>query len=473
MAKVIIGRDEEQKTLKDALNSHRSELVAVYGRRRIGKTHLVREYYEKETILKVTGSSSPNRDVQIKNVMTTLLNYTDKFKDEKPVDWIDTFAILRKFIENNKKNGKKVIFLDEIPWMDTKQSGFLPAFEHFWNDYCNTRDDLVVVICGSAASYMVKKLIKNPKGLSKRITQAIKLQPFTLGETRSFFLHKQIDLTEYDILKLYMVMGGVAEYLEQVKRGESVVSTIQRLCFKKDCYFEEEFDDVFESLFNTSSFHKGIIDALADSKKEGVSRADLLTKCGKNSSRRFSDSLKELERSGFVLMYDSYKGNKKTKLYRITDEFCLFHLQFMVPFKGSNWQNLYKKSEYVLWCGYAFETICLKHVDQIKNELGIPTMPSKNYTWSNANAQVDLVIDRDDNAANLCELKFKTSPFIIDQGQMKGLQKKELEFNKDRGGRRKNGKNIFTSFITTEGITNNKWSKQVVDHDYGVDCLFH
>ncbi len=470
MARTIIGRRKEKEILVRALDSSRSELIAVYGRRRIGKTFLIREFYEDEMVFSVTGYSKGNRAVQIKNFMTKLNEVTEEFKDNEPKDWIDGFILLKKFIISlRKRKAKKVIFIDEFPWIATNKSGFLAAFENFWNDFCAARTDLVVVVCGSAASYMVKKIIKNDKGLSKRITQKINLRPFNLGEVRDFFEHKNNPIIEYELLKIYMSLGGIPEYLEQVQKGESAVRTIDRLCFQPGAYLEDEFDEVFESLFESSSFHKRIIDVLADGKKKGLTRNELLEKSGVGtSSGRFSQSLTELEISGFVLKYDSYIGKSKETLYRIYDEYCLFYLQFMKPFKGSNWQQLYQKQEYKSWCGYAFETICLKHSTEIKRALKIEGIASKNYTWSNPKAQVDMVIDRDDNWVNLCEMKFYNDEYTIDAAYLKRLETKKREYKTDKAGR----KGLYITMVTTHGVKSNKYSTAVVDHDLTIDCLF-
>ena len=469
MARTIIGRVKQKEILSNALISSRAELIAIYGRRRIGKTFLIREFYEKEMVFSITGYSEGNRAVQIKNFKTKLNEVSDDFKNEQPEDWIDCFVLLKKYITGLRKSkNKKVIFIDEFPWIATNKSGFLAAFENFWNDFCVGRTDLLVVVCGSAASYMVQKLIKNHKGLSKRITQKINLKPFTLGEVKNFFEHKNNPILEYELLKIYMSLGGIPEYLEQVQKGESAVSTINRLCFQAGAYLEDEFDDVFDSLFDSSSFHKKIIDVLASGAKKGLSRKDLLDKCGVASSGRFSKSLMELEISGFVLKYDSYTGKSKVTLYRIYDEYCLFYLQFIKPFKGNSWPQLYQKSEYLIWCGYAFETICLKHSTEIKRALKIEGIASENYAWSNAKAQVDLVIDRDDNWANLCEMKFYNDEFTIDAGYLKRLETKKREFKTDKAKR----KGVYLTMMTTHGVKSNKYSSAVVDHDLRIDCLF-
>jgi uncharacterized protein len=470
MSKKIVGRVREQETLTDTLNSHRSELVAIYGRRRIGKTYLVREFFGKQITFSFTGLSKGKRADQIKNFMLKLNEVTDDFKKEKqPADWLEAFSYLKTFLKGMKETKKKkVLFIDEFPWVDSHKSGFLTAFENFWNDYCTTRGDLVVVVCGSAASYMGKKIINNTEGLSKRITETIKLKPFNLREVRDFFHYKGIPMEEYEVLKIYMALGGVAEYLEHVKPGESAAVTIENLCFQKGAYLEDEYDQVFNSLFEEGSYHQKIMDALSHGNKKGITREDILQALDISSGGRFSDSLEELMQSGFVLKYDAYRDNTKTTLYRIYDEFCLFHLQFIVQFKGSKWTQIFQKQEYKTWCGYAFETICLKHVQEIKKGLKCDQIESKNYSWQNDKAQVDLAIDRDDDLVNLCEIKFYNDEFTIDAGYLDRLRIKERQFKTAT----KTKKGIYTAMITTWGVKSNQYSKAIVSNSLTMHCLF-
>lgn len=468
MPKKIIGRDLEKERLEDALASQRSELIAIYGRRRIGKTYLIREYYSKHIIFSFSGLRNGTRPDQIENFMLELNEFTDKFKDEKPENWLHAFSILKQFLKGIRKTKrKKVIFIDEFPWVDTLRSGFLPAFENFWNTYCTTRDDLIVVICGSAASYMIKKVIKNRGGLHNRITQKIKLSPFQLREVKEFFENKGISLPDIEILKIYMALGGVAEYLEHVKVGDSSVTAINRLCFQKGAQLEYEFDEVFKSLFEEGSYHEQIIQSLSKGPKKGMFRDEILKDQGLSSGGQFTKSMNELIESGFVEKYQSYRENRKMTLYRIFDEFCLFHLQFIVPFKGNPWTQLYTKKEYESWSGYAFEMVCYKHVECIKRELKCDQINSKNYSWVNSKAQVDLVIDRDDNIVNLCEIKFYNDTCKIEANYADSLRNKETQFRTETSTR----KGINTVMVTTWGITG-KHAVGLVTNSLTKECLF-
>jgi AAA+ ATPase superfamily predicted ATPase len=469
MSRKIVGRELEIAKLTSALNSDRSELIAVYGRRRIGKTYLTREFYRDRIIFSFVGLNNEARSSQIENFMLKLTEVSTQFKDEElPESWLQAFSKLKQFLkEIRQTKKKKVIFIDEFPWADSQRSGFLAAFENFWNDFCTTRSDLIVVVCGSAASYMVKKVIRNRGGLHNRITRKIKLDPFTLKETKAFMKYKGIAMPNIEILKIYMAFGGVAEYLEYLEPGDSAVTAIDRLCFQKGAQLENEFDDIFISLFEERAYHEKIISALTKGPKKGLKRDELLVELGIPSGGSFSKSLKELILSGFVLKYDSIANNRKTTRFRIYDEFCSFHIQFIVPFKGSRWTQVFQKQEYKSWCGYAFETICLKHVAEVKKALNCDQIESKNYTWSNNKAQVDLVIDRSDGVVNLCELKFYNDEFTVTSDYAMKLRNKETEFRLATGSK----KGLYTTMITTWGVKG-PHSLGLVTDEVKMDSLF-
>lgn len=468
MSKFIVGRELEKARLEETLNSHRSELIAVYGRRRIGKTYLIREFYAKHSIFSISGLRNGTREEQIENFMLELSNCTSQFQNEKPKNWLQVFHLFKQYLKGlNQTKKKKVIFIDEFPWLDTMRSGFLPAFENFWNSYCTTRNDLIVVICGSAASYMIKKIIKNRGGLHNRITRKIKLEPFKLEEVKAFFENKGIRLPEMEILKIYMAFGGIAEYLEHVQIGDSSVTAIDRLCFQKGAQLEFEFDEVFKSLFETESYHEQIVVALSKGQRRGMLRDEILKSQGLSSGGQFSSSMSELIESGFVEKYESYHNNRKSTLYRIVDEFCLFHLNFMVPFKGNSWTQLHTKKIYESWCGYAFEMICFKHIDYITRELRCDQINAKFYSWNNSEAQIDLVIDRDDNIVNIIEIKFYNDVFLIDSQYAERLRNKETQFRLATKSR----KGINTVVLSTWG-TSGTSAIGLVTRNLTKECLF-
>lgn len=469
MSKKVVGRDLEKEKLKASLDSHRSELIAVYGRRRIGKTYLIREYYAKYIRFSFSGLRNGSRLDQIENFMIELRSFSDEFQEDQPENWLQAFNLLKQYLKGIRQTKKKkVVFIDEFPWVDTLRSGFLPAFENFWNAYCTTRKDLIVVICGSAASYMLKKVIRNRGGLHNRITRKIKLEPFKLREVKAFFQYKNINLPEIETLKIYMAFGGVAEYLEHVQMGDSSVSAIDRLCFQKGAQLEFEFDEVFKSLFEEGSYHEQIIHTLSKGPKKGMTRDEILKAKGISSGGQFSKSMMELIESGFVEKYQSVRSNRKTMRFRIFDEFCLFHLQFINPNKGNQWTQLYTKNEYVAWSGYAFEMICYKHIEEIKKALKCDQIDSKNYSWSNKNAQIDLIIDRNDNMVNLCEIKFYNDKYTIESDYAEKLRNKASQFYKDTNTK----KGLNTIMITTWG-TIGVHGIGLISNSITMDSLFY
>ena len=360
-----------------------------------------------------------------------------------------------------------MIFIDEFPWVDTLRSGFLPAFENFWNTYCATRNDLIVVICGSAASYMLKKVIRNRGGLHNRITVKIKLLPFQLKEVKELLDYKGVQLPEIEVLKIFMAFGGIAAYLEHIQPGDTSVTAIDRICFQQGGQLEYEFDEVFKSLFEENSYHEIIIKALAKGPKRGKSRDQILAALQLNSGGQFSKSMDELMESGFIEKYESYQAKSKISLYRIFDEFCLFHQQFMQSSKGNSWKQLHLEKKYPIWCGYAFEMICFKHIENIKKGLRCDQISSRNYSWSNSKSQIDLVIDRVDNMVNLCEIKFYNGIFTLNAVYADALRNKEEQFKITTNSR----KGVNTIMLTTWGV-DGKHAKGLVSQNLTMDCLF-
>jgi hypothetical protein len=388
-------------------------------------------------------------------------------KVKVPNDWQEAFKLLSQYIDTLRGKNKKVLFIDEFPWMHTQRSKFISMFAHFWNDYCTKRTDLVVVICGSAASFMINKVIKDKKGLHNRITHRLRLSPFNLYETKEFLRSKRINLSDYDYLQIYMAMGGIPHYLEKIQPGDSVATAIDRLCFSENAFLGEEFDDLFASLFDNSDNHEKIIDELSKSSK-GLTRGQIVEKTGIGSGGRLTTYLKELSESGFISEYKPLDKKVKETLYRLSDEYSLFYIKFIKDSRGSNWATLFSSRSYISWGGFAFEMLCLKHVEQIKKALNIGAVASNNSTWRNENAQIDLVIDRADNVINLCELKFYNKEYTITKKYKEDLINKKTEFSSDMSTR----KNLFTTMVTTYGVKRNKHSDEVMDAEVTMGSLF-
>lgn len=467
----LVGRTSETLILLNALKSNRSELIAVYGRRRVGKTFLIRNVYKKDIQFEFSGIHIGSMKHQLNNFHLTLSSKHSGFT--KPSDWIEAFHQLSQYIDTLTTKKKKVIFIDEFPWLDTRKSNFLPAFDNFWNSYASKRADLAVVICGSAASYMIQKIIKSKGGLHNRLTEKIQLLPFNLQETEQLLRNNNVKLSRYDILQIYMAMGGVPHYLEKVLSNESVAQTLDRLCFAKDGFLRTEFDNVFASLFDQHDNHEAIIKALVSVRK-GLTRTEILIKSKINSGGTLTKTLLELEESGFIEKYLPYQGTKDS-VYRLTDEYSMFYIKYIENTKPSAsgiWIKIFGQPSYKIWSGFSFETICLKHLEQIKEGLKISGIHSINGSWIEKNthnsAQIDLLIDRDDNVINICEMKFYNTEFAIDKNYAEEIAKKVNSFCSST----KTKKSVFVTFITTYGLVQNQYARQYVQNELTMDHLF-
>jgi len=466
----LTGRKDEISLLENALASNRPELIALYGRRRVGKTFLVREVYKDSIQFEFSGVHNVSFRDQLRNFHLKLSGYTGS--DTIPADWFEAFFQLERYFDQLKSRGKKVLFIDEFPWLDTKRSNFLAAFENFWNSYISKRDDLIVVICGSAASYMIKKIIRNRGGLYLRITQSIRLIPFNLNETEQFLKVRGVVLSRYDILLLYMVLGGIPYYLEAIQPGESVAQVIDRICFSKNGFLRNEFRSVFASLFQHSDNHESIVRILSRSRK-GLTRMDIVDHIKLSSGGRITEALTELEESGFIENYKPYRG-KKDSLYRLTDEYSLFYIKFVEGSngQGGDWMKMQGVQSFKIWSGYSFESICIKHVSQIVKRLGISGIRLSTGSWvikgSQNGAQIDLLIDRDDRVINICEIKFYSAEFTIDKKYAGELQNKIEAFRSHT----KTKSSLFLTFITTYGLRQNQYRTQLVQNELTMDDLF-
>jgi uncharacterized protein len=437
----LIGRKYEKIILENTLECARPELIVVYGRRRIGKTFLIREVYKNHIQFKFSGINKMSLKEQLKSFHLSLT--AKKYKCPIPTDWIEAFHQLSQYIDKLKSKDKKVIFIDEFPWLDTRKSNFLPAFDHFWNSRASKRNDLVVVICGSAASYMIKRIFKKVK------------------------------LVRYDILQLYMALGGVPYYLEKIKLRENVPQALDRLCFSKNGFLRLEFSHVFASLFDHYQNHEAIIRTLATVHK-GLRRNQIVSKIKIDTGGTLTKTLTDLEESGFIEKYTPYRGTKDS-IYRLADEYSMFYIKFIEntkPTSRSLWIKMQQQPSYKIWSGFSFETICIKHIEQIKEALKISGIHSTHGSWIEKNtsnsAQIDLLIDRDDNVINLCEMKFYSGLFTIDKKYAEEIAKKVDSFCRST----KTKKSVFTTFITTYGIAPNQYSRQYVQSELTMNDLF-
>lgn len=477
MAEKITGRHEEQKVLRAALQSQEAELLVIYGRRRIGKTFLIRNYFEKQMAFEFTGAYEARLPEQLANFSKALQGaMASDIPPAIPANWGQAFEFLTSFLKNKPAKQPAVILFDEFPWIHTPKSGFLSTFEHWWNTWASRQPQLKVILCGSAASWMIRNIINSKGGLHNRITRSpMQLMPFTLGETRDYLASRGMKMKLYQIMQLYMAIGGVPQYLKQVQKGESTQQVIDRLFFAPKAMLKIEFKNLYQSLFSDASQHEGIVRALAQ-KAKGLSRPEIIDQCGLTDGGGTSRLFDELEQSGFITHYIPFEKTNRDTLYKLTDEYSLFYLKFVERARvmgPGTWEKIVKGQSYNSWSGFAFEAICQKHVQQIIKALEIKALtevspwryvPKKRETG----AQIDLVLDRDDDSINICEMKFASGPFAIDKKYAVELENKEKIF----GQQTRTKKNIFLTMITTFGVKKNNYYEQLVQDEVMMEDLF-
>jgi len=469
----LAGRATEKDRLVALLNADTSHLVAVYGRRRVGKTFLIRNVYAKHIRFEIEGIHDGTYEDQLLNFGQCLARYAKStIPIPPPSSWLEAFNQLAHYIASIKSDRKKVIFFDEFPWFDTPRSRFLSAFANFCNQVISKRSDCIVVLCGSAASYMILKVLHNRGGLHNRVTVRLRLDPFTLNEVEEYFSTRNLAFGQLDILKFYMVLGGVPFYLKQIEKGKSFAQNIDRICFAKDAILAKEFDHLFSSLFNHSENHIAIVRALA-TVRSGLTRSTIIEKTKLPSGGSLTRILEELIESAFVTRIFPFEADIKQSLYRLSDEFVLFHLKYMDKKRGRrSWTSIAQGQSWISWSGFAFESVCFKHIRQIKQALQILGIDSEISSWTGSNedqrAQIDLLIDRSDDIVNLCEIKFSNDLYSIKKRYYSDLKTKMQVFSQSTQTR----KNIHLILVTTFGLKENKYALEIVQQEIRLEQLF-
>jgi len=453
----IIGRNKEQADFQHFLEIEQPEFVVVYGRRRVGKTFLIKEFFNQKFTFYVTGLANAGKQEQLENFNASLKQYAG-MPYPQATSWFDAFRQLIHLLENTKKRGKKVVFIDEMPWLDTIKSDFLTGLEYFWNSWASSRPDILLIVCGSATSWITNKLLRNKGGLHNRVTRRMFIAPFTLKECEEYFAEKKMAYTQRDVAESYMAFGGIPFYLNMFEKGKSVAQNIDLLCFTENAPLKNEFDMLFSSLFKNPQLHGQIVNFLAK-KKKGQLRENIAKQAGNNGGG-LTAALEELEQCGFIQSYCAYKKKSKDKIFQLTDPFVLFYYSFIKENQnaGSNyWLNMLGSAAYKTWAGLAFERVCLSHVKQIKSALGIAAVSTEIANWRSKNAEtgaeIDLLIDRRDSVVNICEIKYSESEFTINKQYAQNLQNKKAAFSEET----KNRKALHITMITTYGVKRNEY----------------
>lgn len=473
----IIGREKEIDKFNKILFSNQAEFLAIYGRRRVGKTFLIRQHFKNNLIFDFSGTKDSSITQQLSNFFEEYLKRTQGQRETKtPTSWHEAFRYLAHFLTTESglnPNQKLVVFIDEMPWIDTPKSEFISALEFFWNQHISKLNNVILVGCGSASSWIRKKLINARGGLYNRVTQRIKLVPFNLHETELFLHERGISLTRYQILELYMAMGGIPFYLNEIEKGKSATQSINEICFSRDGLLHDEYFQLYHSLFKNAENHIKIIETLA-SKPQGIIRTDLESET-KLSDGSLNRALEELVECDFISIYQPFINKKKDSIYKLTDLYSLFYLKFIKENKGNKgWEQLSNQSTYTAWSGYAFENICMQHIEQIKTALGISGIFSNTSSWKSKGndllpgTQIDMLIDRADQVINLCEAKFTKDNFTITNNYSAQLKLKKSIFRQVTQTK----KAIFTTLLTTYPAIQNKYYLEEIENEISMEKLF-
>lgn len=456
----IIGRKREIDQLREAAESPVAELIAVYGRRRIGKTFLVKEYFRGDFDFYATGLYQGRQSDEIRAFCDPLISAGVSCDDVK--DWMDAFMALRDFLKKKSRKKRLIVFLDELPWFDVPPGHFLKAFEWFWNSWASTRPGLKMIVCGSATTWMVDKFIYNKGGLYNRTTRRLHLSPFDLRESALLLRSKGLDWDDGRILEAYMVMGGVPYYLNMLERDQSLDANIDRLFFSKDAPLANEYEFLMRSLFRRAEIYMNIIDAVAG-KNCGITREEIAEKAGIPKGGGLTTALKNLIRCDFLVKYDAYGKSSKGALYQLTDLFILYYKRFVENYNGKDvrrWTNMLDSPVRRVWSGLAFEQVSILHLPQIKESLGISGVQTQASGWIykgdeyNKGAQIDLVISRRDKVINLCEMKYSADAFTVSKKYESELRERREVFRETTG----TSSSLHLTLVTPVGLKRNAHS---------------
>ena len=462
----LIGREKEIKTLTRCYESDQSEFVAIYGRRRVGKTFLVKELLEDKFTFYATGilNGSMSEQLRMWNRENSRFGGGNL---EQANNWIDAFENLNALVEQQRKNGdskKKVIFLDEVPWMATRNSDFLTGLDHFWNRWASSSKDVLLIICGSAASWIINKVVNNRGGLHNRLTCQLLITPFTLKECQLFYESRNIPMTRYQMTEAYMIFGGIPYYMSLMEPHLSLYQNVDNIYFAQGAALENEFSNLYQSLYENADNYIRVIETLAK-KGIGLSRNEIAGGSQISNGGTLTKILNDLSISGFIRKYNSYGQKKRDCLYQLIDPFSLFDVRFRdrhIEIGSDYWLRFSATSAYSVWSGFSFEKVVLLHLQQIRKKIGISGVLTSSTSWrgnhEDKGVQIDLVIDRNDNLINLCEIKFASGPYTIDKKQYQTLQNKKSAFIYST----KTRKAVQITMITTFGLRQNSYSAELV-----------
>lgn len=464
---MLIGREKEIAELEEVYHSDEAELVAVYGRRRVGKTYLINEVFRDRFVFTHAGLSpvevNDSAKITNKRMKEQLFHFYQSLvlnglkPKKKPTSWLEAFYLLETLLIQKDDGKRQVVFLDEIQWMDTPKSGFITGLEAFWNSWACKRHNLMIIVCGSSASWILDKLINNHGGMYDRVTKQIHLKAFDLCETEKYLVSQGINYSRYDVVQTYMSLGGVPYYMKYMDRTQSYAQNMDSLFCESNSPLRNEFDRLFSSLFSNPTMMKNIIVAIGK-KKRGLTRKEILDELKITDSGALSKFLNALIEGDFIFKYAPFDSDKRIEYYKLIDPFCIFYLRFFNDEKRiRKWSNVIDSQECVVFRGLAFENVCFNHIKQIKNALGISGVSTEESLWTkkeeNEGTQIDLVIDRKDNIIDLCEVKFLNDEFAVTKDYHQVLMRRK-NLVQNAVSKKKSVQNVL---ITTYGLKRNEY----------------
>ncbi len=458
----LIGREQEVSEIQQCIKSNKSEFVVIYGRRRVGKTFLVKKHFNGKFDFYFVGASRMTSRQQLETFASSLSKYSGS-RIKTPQNWKDAFDLLSQHLETIDEKRKKIIFIDEMPWIDRKQSDFLMALEHFWNDWVAMRDDIVLIACGSATSWMINNLIKNRGGLHNRITRRIYLHPFNLHETELYLKYRDFTWDRIQIMQCYMTIGGVPYYLSLLDNRLSLPQNIDNLFFRQGALLQNEFEDLYNALFSSADKYINIVKALSQ-KQKGLTRDEIIAATNYQGGS-LTTILNNLENCDFIETYNQYGNEKKNTIYKIVDFFTLFYFKYIDGNRSKDeefWMHNFRNQSVAAWQGMSFELLCRCHLRQIKHGLGISGIATKTSSWKyippqgsdEQGTQIDMVIERVDKMIHLCEMKFRDKRFAIDKAYADTLNNREEIFKEKTN----TNYQVVNTIVTPIGLTDSKYN---------------
>ena len=454
----IVGREKEQQMLHDYVNSGNAEFIAVYGRRRIGKTFLVKQHFDEQFDFYVTGIYDKSKKEQLANFNRQLNKYSGAYYPYVD-DWFEAFTQLQHYLETLRDKRRIVVFLDELPWMDTPRSKFIRALELFWNEWASNQPNVKLIVCGSATTWMTNKLLGDKGGLHNRVTRPIRLRSFTLKETEEYLIKHGFAKDRIQMLESYMVFGGTPFHLSMLNPRLSMTQNVDELFFSETAPLRDEYAFLFRSLFNDALAYRRIVETLAK-KAKGMTKREIIEELGVTDNGNLTEILDNLCKCDFIRKYSAFGKKERDMMYQLVDHYCLFYLRYVQHDNSQDqhrWSHTIDNGAKQAWSGYAFEQVCLRHIEQIKQALKIDTILSDVCSWQNAEAQIDLVIERNDHTINLCEMKYRQEPFSVTKKYYEEMSNQRELFRKAT----KSTKALHLTIVTPFGIKDNAQAKDI------------